>query len=152
MIRHKLGSFSFSLVLSLSQLLMFLNKWNYFKKNPFKLGGFKDYNMFKWSEAMLSPPLYVTQCLAHVEAFIDFSEDELIEDGVLNQGMSTLCSLFCRGITEQWSHERQSQRSVSEEGRVRPPFLFGIFSWAPCVHCAAGKKAKTSNYSQDYFL
>ncbi|XP_055799714.1 tRNA modification GTPase GTPBP3, mitochondrial isoform X3 [Salvelinus fontinalis] len=26
------------------------------------------------------------RCLAHVEAFIDFSEDELIEDGVLNQG------------------------------------------------------------------
>ncbi|XP_047442172.1 tRNA modification GTPase GTPBP3, mitochondrial [Mugil cephalus] len=25
------------------------------------------------------------RCLAHVEAFIDFSEDELIEDGVLNQ-------------------------------------------------------------------
>lgn len=28
------------------------------------------------------------QCLAHVEAFIDFSEGELIEDGVLNQGVS----------------------------------------------------------------
>lgn len=28
------------------------------------------------------------QCLAHVEAFIDFSEGELIEDGVLNQGAS----------------------------------------------------------------
>ncbi|XP_004553835.1 5-taurinomethyluridine-[tRNA] synthase subunit GTPB3, mitochondrial isoform X2 [Maylandia zebra] len=26
------------------------------------------------------------RCLAHVEAFIDFSEDELIEDGVLNRG------------------------------------------------------------------
>lgn len=26
------------------------------------------------------------RCLAHVEAFIDFSEDELIEEGVLNQG------------------------------------------------------------------
>lgn len=26
------------------------------------------------------------RCLAHVEAFIDFSEDELIEDGVLDQG------------------------------------------------------------------
>lgn len=28
------------------------------------------------------------QCLAHIEAFIDFSEGELIEDGVLNQGTS----------------------------------------------------------------
>lgn len=27
-----------------------------------------------------------SQALAHVEAFIDFSEDELIEDGVLDQG------------------------------------------------------------------
>jgi hypothetical protein len=26
------------------------------------------------------------QCLAHIEAFIDFSEDELIEDGVISQG------------------------------------------------------------------
>lgn len=39
------------------------------------------------------PDLYVTQCLAHVEAYIDFSEDELIEDGVLNQGTNTLCPL-----------------------------------------------------------
>lgn len=29
------------------------------------------------------------QCLAHVEAFIDFSEDELIEDGVLDRGVFT---------------------------------------------------------------
>ena len=27
------------------------------------------------------------QCVAHVEAFIDFSEDENIEEGVLEQGM-----------------------------------------------------------------
>ncbi len=38
-------------------------------------------------------PLCFAQCLAHVEAFIDFSEDELIEDGVLNQGKYTLCPL-----------------------------------------------------------
>lgn len=37
--------------------------------------------------------LNVSQSLAHVEAFIDFSEDELIEDGVLNQGMPVLCPL-----------------------------------------------------------
>lgn len=47
--------------------------------------------------------LCVTQCLAHVEAFIDFSEDELIEDGVLNQGMYTLCPRCWRKITEQSS-------------------------------------------------
>ncbi|KAM9849388.1 5-taurinomethyluridine-[tRNA] synthase subunit GTPB3, mitochondrial [Aulostomus maculatus] len=33
------------------------------------------------------------QCLAHVEAFIDFSEDELIEDGVLNQVDRRVCDL-----------------------------------------------------------
>ncbi|KAG9350721.1 hypothetical protein JZ751_024610, partial [Albula glossodonta] len=32
-------------------------------------------------------------CLAHVEAFIDFSEDELIEDGVLNQVDSSVSQL-----------------------------------------------------------
>ena len=48
--------------------------------------------------------LCVSQCLAHVEAFIDFSEDELIEDGVLDQGMCTLCpSLDWRNMTEQSS-------------------------------------------------
>lgn len=39
-----------------------------------------------------SSALCVAQCLAHVEAFIDFSEDELIEDGVLSQGLFTLLS------------------------------------------------------------
>ncbi|KAJ3599582.1 hypothetical protein NHX12_033539 [Muraenolepis orangiensis] len=34
--------------------------------------------------AVLSP-LCPPQCLAHIEAFIDFSEDELIEDGVISQ-------------------------------------------------------------------
>ncbi|XP_073333358.1 tRNA modification GTPase GTPBP3, mitochondrial isoform X1 [Pagrus major] len=33
------------------------------------------------------------RCLAHVEAFIDFSEDELIEDGVLNQVDRSVCDL-----------------------------------------------------------
>lgn len=32
--------------------------------------------------------LLFSQSLAHVEAFIDFSEDELIEEGVLDQGMN----------------------------------------------------------------
>lgn len=31
---------------------------------------------------------FLLQCLAHMEAFIDFSEGELIEEGVLNQGAS----------------------------------------------------------------
>lgn len=44
-----------------------------------------------WFEGFLhSAPQY----LAHVEAFIDFSEDELIEDGVLNRGM---CSCLFSG-------------------------------------------------------
>ncbi|KAM8745513.1 5-taurinomethyluridine-[tRNA] synthase subunit GTPB3, mitochondrial isoform 3-T3 [Acanthopagrus schlegelii] len=33
------------------------------------------------------------RCLAHVEAFIDFSEDELIEDGVLNHVDRSVCDL-----------------------------------------------------------
>ncbi|XP_029356895.1 5-taurinomethyluridine-[tRNA] synthase subunit GTPB3, mitochondrial isoform X2 [Echeneis naucrates] len=33
------------------------------------------------------------RCLAYVEAFIDFSEDELIEDGVLNQVDRVVCNL-----------------------------------------------------------
>lgn len=53
--------------------------------------------LINWSETTLIfasfPDLCFTQCLAHVEAYIDFSEDELIEDGVLNQGTNTLCPL-----------------------------------------------------------
>lgn len=41
--------------------------------------------------SLISPlPSLSSQCLAHVEAFIDFSEDELIEDGVLNRGTCAL--------------------------------------------------------------
>ncbi|KAI1891805.1 hypothetical protein AGOR_G00147530 [Albula goreensis] len=39
-----------------------------------------------WSQRLI-------RCLAHVEAFIDFSEDELIEDGVLNQVDSSVSQL-----------------------------------------------------------
>lgn len=42
-----------------------------------------------WFEGFLHS---VPQYLAHVEAFIDFSEDELIEDGVLHRG--TCACLF----------------------------------------------------------
>ncbi|CAG00759.1 unnamed protein product, partial [Tetraodon nigroviridis] len=49
------------------------------------------------------------RCLAHVEAFIDFSEDELIEDGVLNRGM---CAHACsQGEVEQHlTDERRGER------------------------------------------
>ncbi|KAJ8374691.1 hypothetical protein SKAU_G00052710 [Synaphobranchus kaupii] len=39
-----------------------------------------------WSQRLI-------RCLAHVEAYIDFSEDELIEDGVLNQVDSSVSQL-----------------------------------------------------------
>lgn len=52
-----------------------------------------DYDVFRSKAALILSSLVLcfAQCLAHVEAFIDFSEDELIEDGVLNQGTNTLC-------------------------------------------------------------
>lgn len=105
------------------------------------------------------PPLCAAQCLAHVEAFIDFSEDELIEDGVLNRGMSTLCSpaLERNSSASAVPREGRARGASLEESRVRPPFLFGILCWASGggvggVCHAAGKKAKTSNRSKDYFL
>ncbi|KAM9386289.1 5-taurinomethyluridine-[tRNA] synthase subunit GTPB3, mitochondrial [Pholidichthys leucotaenia] len=46
------------------------------------------------------------RCLAHVEAFIDFSEDELIEDGVLNQVDRSVCDLQ----TEMEGHLKDERR------------------------------------------
>ncbi|KAM7409689.1 hypothetical protein PAMA_001265 [Pampus argenteus] len=46
------------------------------------------------------------RCLAHVEAFIDFSEDELIEDGVLNQVDGSLNDLQ----TEMEQHLKDERR------------------------------------------
>ncbi|XP_012694946.2 tRNA modification GTPase GTPBP3, mitochondrial [Clupea harengus] len=51
----------------------------------------------------------LTRCLAHVEAFIDFSEDELIEDGVLNQVDESLSQLV-REIEGHLSDERKGER------------------------------------------
>lgn len=52
-----------------------------------------NYDVFRSKATHIHSSLVLcfAQCLAHVEAFIDFSEDELIEDGVLNQGTNTLC-------------------------------------------------------------
>ncbi|XP_044217071.1 tRNA modification GTPase GTPBP3, mitochondrial isoform X1 [Thunnus albacares] len=46
------------------------------------------------------------RCLAHVEAFIDFSEDELIEDGILNQVDGSLYDLQ----TEMERHLKDERR------------------------------------------
>ncbi|XP_053490467.1 tRNA modification GTPase GTPBP3, mitochondrial [Ictalurus furcatus] len=48
-------------------------------------------------------------CLAHVEAFIDFSEGELIEDGVLNQ-VDTAVSKLQVEIQTHLSDERRGER------------------------------------------
>ncbi|MCJ8737847.1 hypothetical protein PDJAM_G00028810 [Pangasius djambal] len=48
-------------------------------------------------------------CLAHVEAFIDFSEGELIEDGVLNQ-VDTAVSKLQVEIQKHLSDERRGER------------------------------------------
>ncbi|KAM9460941.1 5-taurinomethyluridine-[tRNA] synthase subunit GTPB3, mitochondrial isoform 1-T1 [Clarias gariepinus] len=48
-------------------------------------------------------------CLAHMEAFIDFSEDELIEDGVLNQ-VDTAVSKLQVQIQKHLSDERRGER------------------------------------------
>uniref|UniRef100_A0A3P8SE77 5-taurinomethyluridine-[tRNA] synthase subunit GTPB3, mitochondrial n=1 Tax=Amphiprion percula TaxID=161767 RepID=A0A3P8SE77_AMPPE len=47
--------------------------------------------------------------LAHVEAFIDFSEDELIEDGVLNQVDRSLCDLQAE-MERHLKDERRGER------------------------------------------
>ncbi|XP_040926410.1 tRNA modification GTPase GTPBP3, mitochondrial isoform X2 [Betta splendens] len=49
------------------------------------------------------------RCLAHVEAFIDFSEDELIEDGVLNQVDRSVCDLQAE-IKRHLMDERRGER------------------------------------------
>uniref|UniRef100_A0A3P8WHQ8 GTP binding protein 3, mitochondrial n=1 Tax=Cynoglossus semilaevis TaxID=244447 RepID=A0A3P8WHQ8_CYNSE len=46
------------------------------------------------------------QCLAHVEAFIDFSEDELIEDGILSQVDTSVYSL----LTEMDQHLKDQRK------------------------------------------
>ncbi|XP_028443168.1 5-taurinomethyluridine-[tRNA] synthase subunit GTPB3, mitochondrial isoform X2 [Perca flavescens] len=49
------------------------------------------------------------RCLAHVEAFIDFSEDELIEDGVLNQVDKSVCDLQAE-MERHLKDERRGER------------------------------------------
>ncbi|KAM3619584.1 uncharacterized protein V6R79_010459 [Siganus canaliculatus] len=49
------------------------------------------------------------RCLAHVEAFIDFSEDELIEDGVLNQVDRSVCDLRAE-MEQHLRDERRGER------------------------------------------
>ncbi|XP_068446245.1 tRNA modification GTPase GTPBP3, mitochondrial [Clinocottus analis] len=49
------------------------------------------------------------RCLAHVEAFIDFSEDELIEDGVLNQVDEWVCDLQAE-MERHLQDERRGER------------------------------------------
>ncbi|XP_029904956.1 5-taurinomethyluridine-[tRNA] synthase subunit GTPB3, mitochondrial isoform X2 [Myripristis murdjan] len=49
------------------------------------------------------------RCLAHVEAFIDFSEDELIEDGVLNQVDTSVCDLQAE-MERHLKDERRGER------------------------------------------
>lgn len=49
------------------------------------------------------------RCLAHVEAFIDFSEDELIEDGVLNQVDRSVCELQAE-MEKHLKDERRGER------------------------------------------
>ena len=69
------------------------------------------------------------QALAHVEAFIDFSEDELIEEGVLNQGTSFLPS--CVG--KMWPHSGLSGRRVAGEA-CPVGFPVWILGWRASVH------------------
>ncbi|CAN9500329.1 unnamed protein product [Ophioblennius macclurei] len=49
------------------------------------------------------------RCLAHVEAFIDFSEDELIDEGVLNQVDASVRELQAE-MTRHLSDERRGER------------------------------------------
>uniref|UniRef100_A0A3Q2TU02 5-taurinomethyluridine-[tRNA] synthase subunit GTPB3, mitochondrial n=1 Tax=Fundulus heteroclitus TaxID=8078 RepID=A0A3Q2TU02_FUNHE len=53
--------------------------------------------------------LDLTECLAHVEAFIDFSEDELIEDGVLDRVDISVCDLQAE-INQHLKDERRGER------------------------------------------
>lgn len=80
--------------------------------------------------SLLCVVLCVPQCLAHVEAFIDFSEDELIEDGVLTQGTCTLCSPHGEKIREQSS---PGLRDGGEGGHVGFCFsLLGVERGPAC--------------------
>uniref|UniRef100_A0AAV2KYD2 Uncharacterized protein n=1 Tax=Knipowitschia caucasica TaxID=637954 RepID=A0AAV2KYD2_KNICA len=49
------------------------------------------------------------RCLAHVEAFIDFSEDELIEDGVLDQVELSVCELLS-AVESHLQDKRRGER------------------------------------------
>ncbi|XP_024861127.1 tRNA modification GTPase GTPBP3, mitochondrial isoform X2 [Kryptolebias marmoratus] len=49
------------------------------------------------------------RCLAHVEAFIDFSEDELIEDGVLERVDRSVCDLQAE-VKQHLKDERRGER------------------------------------------
>ncbi|KAM8874610.1 5-taurinomethyluridine-[tRNA] synthase subunit GTPB3, mitochondrial isoform 2-T2 [Spinachia spinachia] len=51
----------------------------------------------------------VKRCLAHVEAFIDFSEDELIEDGVLDKVDKWVCDLQAE-MERHLQDERRGER------------------------------------------
>ncbi|XP_037325502.2 tRNA modification GTPase GTPBP3, mitochondrial [Pungitius pungitius] len=51
----------------------------------------------------------VKRCLAHVEAFIDFSEDELIEDGVLDKVDQWVCDLQAE-MERHLQDERRGER------------------------------------------
>ncbi|XP_070817095.1 tRNA modification GTPase GTPBP3, mitochondrial isoform X2 [Chaetodon trifascialis] len=53
--------------------------------------------------------LKLKRCLAHVEAFIDFSEDELIEDGVLSQVDRWVCDLQAE-MERHLKDERRGER------------------------------------------
>lgn len=63
--------------------------------------------------------LCVPQCLAHVEAFIDFSEDELMEDGVLNQGTCAWRSRRPRAL------KVEERRALVAQEKSCLIFLFG---------------------------
>ena len=52
------------------------------------------------NEAMLKLCSFL-QCVAHVEAFIDFGEDENIEEGILDQGKSPDSHMTMLSITRQ---------------------------------------------------
>uniref|UniRef100_A0A8C6V494 5-taurinomethyluridine-[tRNA] synthase subunit GTPB3, mitochondrial n=1 Tax=Neogobius melanostomus TaxID=47308 RepID=A0A8C6V494_9GOBI len=49
------------------------------------------------------------RCLAHIEAFIDFSEDELIEEGVLNQAERSISELISE-VERHLQDERRGER------------------------------------------
>lgn len=66
---------------------------------------------------MTSPP--PPQALAHVEAYIDFGEDDNLEEGVLEQGMSVLGG----GVAGISAPPRDFADSPS------PPSAFSLSQW-----------------------